>query len=127
MSNTTKPRRFVRTFKPRFAPLVKTGRKRQTVRPRPKRMPRPGDIFDAREWSGRPYGSPQNKLGEFVISAVEDIEIYGDSIQVAGRRLTGPEREEFAKADGFESFEDMAGWFSETHGFPFEGILICWK
>ncbi|MCW1885533.1 hypothetical protein OKA04_12405 [Luteolibacter flavescens] len=57
---------------------------------------------------------------------MEDIEIYGDSIQLAGRRLSSTEREEFAVADGFETWEDMAGWFRETHGFPFEGMLICW-
>jgi hypothetical protein len=34
---------FVKTFKPQFAPLVERGEKLQTVRPVPKRMPKPKD------------------------------------------------------------------------------------
>lgn len=32
----------------------------------------------------------------------------------------------FAKADGFESFEDMKYWFRYTHGLPFIGRLTQW-
>ena len=34
---------------------------------------------------------------------------------------------EFAEADGFESFMDMADWFSDVHGLPFEGVVIYWN
>lgn len=35
--------------------------------------------------------------------------------------------DEFAVADGFESFMDMADWFGRTHGLPFEGTVIYWS
>ena len=41
----------VRMFKPQFAPLVKAGTKRQTIRPVPKRLPQPGDLESWREWT----------------------------------------------------------------------------
>ncbi|MEM9734219.1 MAG: ASCH domain-containing protein [Pseudomonadota bacterium] len=34
--------------------------------------------------------------------------------------------DEFAEADGFDGFMDMAAWFAETHGLPFEGVVIYW-
>lgn len=48
---------YVRMFKPQFAPLVESGKKLQTVRPTPKRMPKPGDKISLREWTGLPYRS----------------------------------------------------------------------
>ena len=41
----------VRMFKPQFAPLVKAGTKRQTIRPVPKRLPQPGYLESWREWT----------------------------------------------------------------------------
>ena len=32
--------------------------------------------------------------------------------------------EEFAQADGFDSWAEMLGWFEKTHGLPFIGRLI---
>ena len=47
---------IVKLFKPQFSPLVESGLKLQTVRPTPKRMPKPGDRISLREWTGA-YGS----------------------------------------------------------------------
>jgi hypothetical protein len=35
-----------------------------------------------------------------------------------------PLDDEFAVADGFSSFHEMADWFDITHGLPFVGVLI---
>lgn len=114
-------RRFVRMFKPRFAALVKAGTKRQTIRPTPKRMPKPGDILDAREWTGKPYRSKQAKIGEFVISDVRMVRITKEHFGVP----TTPEvLNLFAQADGFRDWDEMVEWLEREHGLPFEGILI---
>lgn len=132
------PRRFVRLFQPRFAVLVETGKKFQTVRPTPLRaqdMPRVGDLFDARSWIGAPYRSKQRKLfsAPVPITAVTPIELCFLRCRLliwirgaAPRHLTSAEIEQFARADGFQDSAEMAHWFSSTHGLPFCGILIDW-
>ncbi len=125
------PRRFVRMFKPRFAALVASGKKRQTIRPLPKRMPKVGDILDAREWSGKAYRSPQRKLGEYTISAIHAVTIRPWNFEIAGLSLTHPRNtsllDRAARADGFADFGEMFEWFEREHGLPFSGILIEWE
>jgi hypothetical protein len=125
MKNTTTSS-FIRMFKPQFAPLVASGQKLQTVRPTPKRRPAPGDEISLRAWTDKPYRSKQRILGTGTIQQVSDIEIYGDSIHITGRRLSTEEREAFAIADGFPSFHELAKWFRHTHDLPFHGIIIRW-
>ena len=124
-------RRFVRMFQPRFAPAVKRGLKRQTVRKRPKVMPRAGDIIDCREWTGKPYRSKQRKLCEGRITRVADIRIEArrkcPDIRIEGRWLNVAEMEAFANADGFAAAAEMGRWFDDVHGLPFEGIVIYWE
>jgi len=124
-----KPKRFVRMFKPRFAPLVKSGKKRQTMRPTPKQMPRSGDIIDCREWSGKPYRSKQNKLVESTITNVRMARLsptarfFLDNIEID----KADDLRAFARADGFSDWWELLEWFMETHGLPFDGILILWQ
>lgn len=58
---------FVRLFHPRFAGLVESGAKLQTVRPSPKRMPKPGDAHEGR------YGflHAEDDDGPFDVDGVE--------------------------------------------------------
>jgi hypothetical protein len=122
------PRRFVRMFKPQFAALVKSGKKRQTVRPTPKgRMPVAGDTIEMRQWTGMPYRSKQRLLGESTIVHVERISIDRTALIKNGGNYFGLLIcDEFARADGFKDFADMVQWFDETHGLPFQGIVIYW-
>lgn len=132
LEGAMKPRRFVRMFKPRFAALVKSGAKLQTIRPTPKRMPRPGDILDARQWSGKPYRSKQIKLGEFIIANVAKVELRTYAVMMEFKTFTAahaantPSADAFARADGFTHWGDMLAWFEREHGLPFDGILILW-
>jgi hypothetical protein len=128
------PRRFVRLFKPRFAPAVERWEKLQTIRPKPKRMPQPGDIISLRTWEGLPYRSKQRVLGEAVIASVEEIhlgELYLQRLNttwIYGKRSGrkgGMDR--FAQFDGFADWPDLVEWFRATHGIPFSGILVRWK
>jgi hypothetical protein len=128
-------RLFVRMFAGQFAGLVESGLKRQTVRPLPKRMPRPGDKISLRAWEGKAYRSPQRVLREAVISRVVKIRIEEGRIWVAGetaivkypQRSSGDQTlDSFAAADGFAGWEEMRRWFGERYGLPFEGVLVCW-
>lgn len=124
---------FVRMFKAQFAALVESGAKCQTVRPTPKRMPKPGDRISLRCWTGRPYLSKQRVLREAVITEVTPIELCFLRcrllIWIRGERskyLKTPEIEAFAKSDGFQDAAEMAHWFQTEHGLPFSGVLIKW-
>lgn len=119
--------RFVRLFKPQFAELVERGLKLQTVRPVPKRMPKPGDALSLRAWSGLPYRSPQRVLMEAVVTYVYPVRIFHSGIIQNGQRLSDGHVRRFAEADGFDGVEEMLNWFEEVHGLPFDGIVIYWK
>ena len=72
----------VRTFKPQFAPLVKAGTKRQTIRPMPKRerdIPKEGDLESWREWTGKPYRSKQRELCQVRLILVCVVNLYETS------------------------------------------------
>lgn len=117
---------FTKMVKPRFAPLVKAGTKRQTVRPVPKRLPKVGDVFSLRTWAGKPYRSKQVRLKVAKLTEVRRIRILKAQIQIEGRYLTRYELHEFAIADGFAGILDLLTWFNEEHGLPFKGILYKW-
>lgn len=122
---------FVRMFKPQFASLVEAGTKRQTVRPTPKRMPKPGDTISLRAWTGKPYRSKQRVLRNTVIKHV--IPIHIDRLEISiingdGTRTLFPYNEtQFARDDGFTGWPEMRDWFDHEHGLPFLGILITWR
>lgn len=118
------PASFVRLFQPRFAALVEAGTKTQTVRPWPSRMPKAGDKISLRAWTGKPYRSKQRVLREAVITACLPVDISEHSVAV---NSCVEICDDFARADGFLNFNDMAAWFQEVHGLPFYGVLIRWE
>lgn len=125
---------FVRMFKPRFAALVESGVKRQTVRPVPKRIPKPGDTLSLRAWTGQPYRSKQRVLREAVVEKVERVVIGAHgALPVCIIPLSTdvlnywPNAETFAQRDGFTSWPEMRAWFEANHGLPFEGVVIYWR
>ena len=123
--------KFVRMFKPQFAPMVRAGTKLQTVRPMPKRMPKVGDHQSNREWTGKPYRSPQRVLCESMITDVQTIQITETTLTTNGNRWSPAGvslgMETFAEQDGFENWASLAAWFKTTHGLPFDGIVIHWE
>ena len=120
----------VRMFKPQFAPLVLSGEKCQTIRPTPKRMPRCGHRISLRQWSGKPYRSKQRILRESIITEVEPIRITENCIILGQGDCSFPLNEQqmwkLAKADGFNTLQDMLEWFNVMHGLPFDGVMIKW-
>ena len=131
---------FVKMFKPRFARLVESGAKLQTIRPIPKRVPRVGDGLSLREWTGKSYRSEQRILGRAFISALKICRITDDGItlpsDVGGFMhslgapmtfLSGDFADMFARADGFADWAEMRDWFKAEHGLPFVGLVYYWE
>lgn len=127
MKTMTTPR-IVRTFQPRFAPLVKAGTKLQTVRLTPKRIPRAGWMIDCRAWTGLPYRSKQRQLRVGVITLVALFTISASwQMAIDCRELAAWESDDFGRQDGFRDANEMLCWFDRNHGLPFTGILIQWR
>lgn len=123
-------KRHVRTFQDRFADLVRSGAKKQTIRTEPKRPIAPGDVIDCRRWTGLPYRSPQEPLATGRVKEVATVRIGEGGIEqmTPSRFLLRLDPERMAIEDGFSGFPDLLDWFRGTHGeLPFDGILIRWE
>ena len=118
-------------FEPRFADLVKSGKKKCTIRKKGKREVRVGDLMDARIWSGRPYWSKTVKLIESPITKVEEIVILkpgmlnpmvmiDDELIIPGL-VVG-----IAYRDGFDRIESFIRYFRDKYELPFVGNIIHW-
>lgn len=118
-------------FQTRFAPLVASGEKRQTIRATGKRRHAAvGDRIQLytgmRTKSCRKLVDPDpvctGTFEVFMTVARGCLDVFLD-----GNRLDPPELDEMAQADGFDDASHMIGWFADTHGLPFVGVLITWK
>lgn len=119
----------VLTFLPRFAPKVKDGDKLRTIRKPRKRPIKVGDKLSLRQWSARPYNSPQIVLREAVCRRVSKVTITGDAATVTGHGgaiVVIHDVDAFARLDGFDDWPDMVAHFSKKRGLPFTGVLIEW-
>jgi len=119
-------------FKKQFAKLVKTKRKRQTVRAlrKDKWLPRTG-------MTAYCYTGMRTKdcelLGEFKIKEVCKIIIRQKHVEITDHTnarqidlIDYSSRNEFAKKDGFDNWDQFYCFFYMEHGIPFEGALIKW-
>lgn len=117
-------------FQKRFADLVASGEKQQTIR-----APRRGRSRHAR--SGETINlftglrtKQVRRLKEATCTGCYPIMIHRDSIHIGWpegtKNLIASDADTFAQADGFESFDDMQRWFQKTHELPFLGVLIQW-
>jgi hypothetical protein len=119
-------------FQHRFADLVESRQKRQTIRALGKpHHPAPfaGQELSLRKWADKPYRSPQVRLGpnETCVSVHPVfIGIIRDRFEVRVDHEPVEDLDTFAKADGFTDAADFQQWFRNTHGLPFVGRLIKW-
>jgi hypothetical protein len=109
-------------FQHRFAILVSYGAKTQTIRAVARC--KPGDALSLREWYGAPYRSRHEILREATCTAVIPVRVSEDGVAIGGRWV---DRDAFANADGFLSWQDMRDWFASVHGLPFDGVCIQWS
>lgn len=123
-------------FQARFAEDVEYYDKRQTVRAI-RKDGRPhckvGDTI-------RLYTGMRSKscrlLREATVTSIDHVRIEATKMWMNGSLLpstiysrdqTEPTDNEFAVADGFKGFTEMAKWFDSVHGLPFEGVVISWE
>lgn len=124
-------------FQKRFADLVESGRKRQTIRKIRKRgNPKPGDALYL-------YTGMRTKscrlLNKVTCLSVEPFRLEESewcvsekntvvSLQLAlgGQVMGWREGHAFAQADGLRSTEDLAHFLRTHYGLPFDGQVIHW-
>lgn len=111
-------------FKQQFATDVETGKKRQTVRERTKAY----RGCNLQLYTGmRQKGC--RKLKDVVCVSTEPIVLMSTLVQPAGNTaIMGMHLDEFARADGFKTYDHMWAFFEERadqHG-EFHGVLIRW-
>ena len=133
------------SFQARFAEDVRDGRKRQTIRALRKdgRDPKPGETLYL--WTRLRHRTlPAIKLGERTCTETMGIEIeqvgrqlglpLSEVVKVTPRPLSSgilefySERplDELARADGFETWDELLAWVDRVHGLPFRGLVIRW-
>lgn len=122
-------RTFLFNFKPKFAPLVESGAKRQTIRATraDNRVPQPGDV--TKLYTGLRTIKARLLLAAPVIDCEPvRIDFSERSLVLGGNRLRLGTLEQFAKEDGFADAAELFDWFKETHGpDDFEGFCVRWE
>ena len=116
-------------FQARFAQLVKSGKKCQTIRKRRRdgRDPKPGDTLYL--YTGM-RTKRCRKLREAICTSVGPVEINGPAfggLLIGSLMGSDVKPDTFAKRDGFKNFEEMVEWFDKVYGLPFEGLVIRWE
>lgn len=119
----------------RFVDAVRAGIKTSTIRPpgRPSKRPMEGDTITLFRWTGRPYHSKQQEVGRFRVRRVWNVTVSEQGTErtdggtFSRSHAPGGERETIAQREGFRDWEEMASWFRDQHGLPFDGIMIEWE
>ena len=116
-------------FQARFADLVASGKKRQTIRPRRRHPIKAGDLLHL--FTGmRTKRCKRLPSAQCRWATPIRIEEWGFMVNT----LIGTEEQWkepmllnwFAVRDGFRDWAEMRQWFKKIHGLPFEGVLIAW-
>lgn len=116
-------------FKAEFQGLVERGEKVQTIRQnrRDGKRPAPGDT--ACLYAGLRTRKTR-LLREATVTRCRAVRIdFGDdSLVIDGAKLTWDEKIEFARADGFPSWNAMRKFFADQYGThaPFDGFCVEW-
>ncbi|NOS72030.1 MAG: hypothetical protein HOP33_19145 [Verrucomicrobia bacterium] len=106
-------------YKPRFAPLVESQKKRTTVRMFIKsKPPKKGDALQ------HFTGMRTRKCRQLLISICRDVQpikITERGIWLGRRRLSPTEEWWLATGDGFSNQDEFRAFFRDTYGFPLPG------
>lgn len=116
-------------FKDRFSPLVESGVKRTTIRPKRKNPTKVGDELSLRQWLGKPFRGKQRILLVakcLEVGTVDIVCVNGPACYFNGKVMVGGLWDKLARDDGFTGWEEMYCWFNQEHGLPFAGDWIRW-
>ncbi|MGE4293315.1 MAG: hypothetical protein AB7E32_14035 [Desulfovibrio sp.] len=116
-------------FQAKFAPLVESGEKRQTIRAIGKRRhARPGERVQLytgmRTKACRKLVTPDPVCTKVLPIRMEKNQQGGLNVDLDGVAVNALRT---AEADGFRTAHEMLEFFERTHGLPFEGVLIRWE
>ena len=116
-------------FQARFAPLVRAGLKKTTIRGRDAKVGSTAYLFTGQRTRACV------RLGQAKISVVLPIEIgrhacgepYASLGSVAPLHLVHDGLDALARNDGFQDGNEMADWFAAQYGLPYKGYIIEWS
>lgn len=114
-------------FKSRFAALVASGAKTQTIRaPRSAKSPHahPGDVLQLYEGL-RTKAARKLVNPDPVCVLSKSIIFHRGSVFIPGMPQPAPDL--LAKADGFGGFDELVAFIDNLYGLPFHGRLIVWR
>lgn len=120
------------SFRPRFAPLIESGAKTQTIRAPRRRHALPGERLQL--FTGMRTRQCRKLIPDPVCVAVTPLTLWPDRGRWFGR-LPGATPsgirfevdDVFAREDGFADAADFGQFWAEAHGVqPFTGYLIRW-
>lgn len=123
-------------FQKQFAKSVEIGEKRQTIRAPRKDGRAHANVGDTIKLYTGMRTKQCRLLAEAKVTRTAKVRIEATAMFLNGHRLPSiiyardqaePTDNEFAEADGFEDFMEMADWFGKVHGLPFEGTVIYWS
>lgn len=109
-------------FQERFAYAVGMGQKNQTIRR--KARCKPND--DLQLYTGQRTKRCQ-KIRDAMCIDVRPVTIDRDTLTVDGAVLFPDSANDFARADGFDHYDQMLEFFERLYGLPFEGVVIEWE
>ena len=121
-------------FKLRFAEAIRKGLKRQTIRKERKDgcAQKAGQIaycyINMRTCQCEKIGEYEiKKVYKIIIDPREICELILIDSNENNIYIRNPKtKADFAKADGFDSWDDFIMFFNRNYGFPFKGYLIQW-
>lgn len=119
-------------FKSEFSPKILSGEKFQTIRPPRKRKISPRDTLSLRRWEDKPRRSAQIILRECKAVSCSPITILHDGLYVSDDnvgvviKLTDSDALKVARADGFDTVDELVKWFDNVHKLPFHGEMTRW-
>jgi hypothetical protein len=113
-------------FKKQFVSKIQIGEKRHTIRAKRARSPKVGETLYL-------YTGLRQKGAELLMrvpcTKVQDITIAeslgGAAILIDGEPLDRSEKEQLARSDGFENFDEMMRFWNGR--LPFSGDIIHWR
>jgi len=124
------------SFQPRFVDPIRTLAKRQTMRNWRRRHARPGETVQLytglRTQRCRLIGTATcTRVSVVALDFVENVIVFVENVGVVGVSYIDmtDALDWFARADGFADWDDLRGWFADTHDAveKWSGVLIEWS
>lgn len=110
-------------FEERFAPLIESGQKTQTIRQKKR-----ANVGDTLQFYTGQRTAKCRKIGEAICTAASYCAIRKDGVTLGNTSKFPSDLDEFARADGFQSFSEMLDWFHNRYGErEFVGCVTSWR